>query len=258
MAEISIHLHALAVSGGIFLALWPVSVALRDVSVVDAWWGPGFLACMAAVWWIGGGDDPRSLLLMALVGVWAIRLGGMMVARRVRHGEEDRRYQLIRRAWGASFWWKSLVIVFILQGLLQWLVALGPMSALLAAPAPLGALALAGAALALAGLALETVSDIQLDRFKATAPAGAVCDTGLRAHVRHPNYTGEMMFWWGVWLIAAEVAPWWAFLSPLLLTFLLAKVSGAPMIRDVMKGARPEYEAYAARTPAFVPRMGGG
>ncbi len=256
MTDLPIYLHALALSGAVFLALWPVSLALSDVGVVDAWWGPGFGAAAIVVWWIGGqSEGARALLLLSLILIWSLRLGFVMVRRWFAHAEEDRRYRMIRRGWGASFWWKSLFIVFVLQGVLQWLVALGPLSGMIAAPAPLTAIAFVGLAIALAGLAFGTVADAQLDRFKRGAAEGELMTTGLRAHVRHPNYTGEMLFWWGVWVIAAPVAPIWAILSPILLTVLLTKVSGAPILAETLGKSRNDFADYAARTPAFVPKI---
>lgn len=256
MADFPIYLYALALSGSVFLALWPVSLALRDVGVVDAWWGPGFGAAALVVWWAAGApDEARALLLLALILIWSLRLGAVMVRRWFRHDGEDRRYRMIRRGWGAAFWWKSLFIVFVLQGLLQWLVALGPLSGMIADPSPLGGFAIAGLIIAFAGLTLETVADAQLDAFKRTAPEGALMTEGLRAYVRHPNYTGEILFWWGVWLIAAPVAPIWAILSPALLTVLLVKVSGAPMLAETLGKSRDGFASYAARTPAFIPHL---
>ncbi len=258
MADFAIYLHALALSGAVFLALWPVSLALRDAGVVDAWWGPGFGAAALVVWWVAGGPgNARSLILLALILIWSLRLGIVMARRWFRHEEEDRRYQMIRRGWGTAFWWKSLFIVFILQGVLQWLVALGPMSGMIADPAPLGLLGTVGVLIAFAGLTLEMVADIQLDQFKRNAPDRSLLTTGLRKHVRHPNYSGEILFWWGVWLIAAPVAPWWAILSPVLLTILLAKVSGAPVLAETLGTSRSEFAGYAEKTPAFIPRLFG-
>ncbi len=254
MADLWIYLYALALSGAVFLALWPVSLALRDAGVVDAWWGPGFGVSAVLVWQLAGApEEPRSLLLLSLMLVWSLRLGFVMIRRWFAHAEEDRRYRLIRRGWGAAFWWKSLFIVFVLQGVLQWLIALGPLSGLIAPSAPLGVTAFIGAAIALTGLAVETVADAQLDRFKRTAPAGALLTAGLRAHVRHPNYSGEILFWWGVWLIAAPAAPVWSILSPVLLTVLLTKVSGAPILAETLGASRSNFAGYAARTPAFIP-----
>jgi len=171
LSDLPVYMTALAISGGIFLALWPVSLWLRDVGVVDAWWAPGFGVAVGAVWLLAGQPaDIRALLVLCLVAAWSVRLSFVMVRRWRRHDGEDRRYRLIRKGWGASFWWKSLFIVFVLQGFLQWVVALGAMSGLLASPAPIGLFAVVGAALALIGLAVETVADAQLDAFNAARP----------------------------------------------------------------------------------------
>lgn len=253
MFDFAALVPAFTVSLCVFIALWPVSVLMRDVSIVDAWWGPGFLAAAWVAW--PGGNDTRTLLLMGLVGTWAIRLGAVMIRRRIRHGGEDNRYQMIRKSWGASFWWKSFFIVFLLQGILQCIIALPPLVAITAPVVPVGLIGIAGGVIACVGLTLETVADAQLDAFKKFARKDDICDTGLRAYVRHPNYTGEMVFWIGIWLIAAEAGAWWTVISPLLLIFLLTKVSGAPIQKTTMKRSRPAYAEYVKTTPAFLPRL---
>lgn len=248
------YLYALILSLSVFALLWPVSVAMKDVSIVDAWWGPGFFAATLLVWAQAGADGPRAWALLALVGLWSGRLGFVLLRRRIRHGAEDNRYVSIRESWGPSFWWKSLFIVFLLQGSLQWIVAFPAMAGVGSAVPP-GALGIAGAAVALVGLALEAKADAELDRFKRNAAPGDLLTTGLRRHMRHPNYTGEMLFWWGVWMIAAEGGAWWTVFAPATLTFLLAKVSGAAITGGHLKKSKPAFRDYASRTPAFIPRF---
>lgn len=254
----SVYLATFALALGVFVLLWPLSLLLRDASVVDAWWGPGFLGIAALAWgWSAGGwsaGGARPALILALVGAWALRLGFIMLRRRLRHGGEDARYIAVRRSWGRGFWWKSLFIVFVLQGVLQWLISLTAVTGVLAVPAPLGVVGVAGALIAAIGLALESLADAELDRFKKRARADQLLTTGLRAHVRHPSYTGEMLFWWGLWLIAAEAGAWWSVVSPLILTLLLTRISGAPMTGESLNASKPDYAAWAARTPAFLPR----
>lgn len=249
-------LAALALSICAFVALWPLSLRLRDASVVDAWWGPGILAGLALAAGLAGADShPRFRLVAALVGAWSLRLGFTMLRRRIRHGAEDRRYRELREHYGASFWWKSLFIVFLLQALLQWLIALAPIAAALAPPAPPGPAGWAGALIAVAGILLEAKSDAELDRFKRTAAPGALLTEGLRSHVRYPSYAGEILFWTGIWLIAAEAGAWWSVVSPLLVLLLLTRVSGAPMTGEGLSRTKPGYAEWAARTPAFIPRL---
>lgn len=256
MPAISTFWPSLVLSVVVMSGLWFLSVRRRDASLVDLWWGPGFAAA-ALLAWLGAGAplDARALLILALVGLWAARLLRTMLGRRAAHPGEDPRYTAIRESWGASFWWKSLFIVFLLQALLQWIVALAPMSAATGLGAPIGGLGALGAVLAVGGLWVETKADAELDAHKRGPSAGAVCDTGLRAFVRYPNYSGEMAVWWGVWLIAAEGGAVWTIVSPVLLTLLLVKVSGAPMLEERLRDGRPGYAEWRERTPAFAPRL---
>ena len=250
------YLYALILSLAVFSALWPISVLIRDVSIVDAWWGPGFFGAALLIFMISGSGGDHAWLMLAIVGVWAGRLGFILLRRRLRHGAEDNRYVMIRASWGPSFWWKSFFIVFLLQGFLQWVVVFPAMASIAVGPASFGALAWIGLAVALAGFALEARADAELDAFKKTAGEGDLLQTGLRRFMRHPNYTGEMIFWWGVWLIAVDAGAWWTFFGPLTLTVLLTKVSGAGITGGHLKQSKPAFREYAARTPAFVPKFG--
>lgn len=256
MSDLEIYGYALALSLCVFAALWPISVAMRDVSIVDAWWGPGFFgAALLTATLAGALDDGRVLLTLALVGVWSIRLGFVLLRRRVRHGAEDGRYVAMRRSWGATFWWKSFFVVFLLQGFLQWVIAITALGAIVAPASPLGGLAYFGAALAVIGFAIEAKADAELDAFKRTASHGDLLTTGTRRFVRHPNYVGEMIFWWGVWLIAFDAGAWWTVFAPVTLCVLLIKVSGGGITADYLRKTKPAFRDYAARTPAFLPRF---
>ncbi|MEM6932319.1 MAG: DUF1295 domain-containing protein [Pseudomonadota bacterium] len=238
-----------------FVLLWPVSIGRRDASIVDAWWAPGFLAQVLFVASLTNSLDGRSFLLIGLIAIWSIRLTWVLVRRRIREGVEDPRYTSLRKAWGDGFWWKSLFIVFVLQGVIQWLIALGPISALLAGSETLGLLAGAGTVIAIVGVCLETKADAELDSFKNSRSGGKLLTSGLRAHLRHPNYVGEIMFWIGVGLIVAEVSPWGAIISPLVISFFLIKVSGAPMLDEHLEASKPEYVEYRRRVPGFFPKL---
>lgn len=250
---------AFAVSFVVFIALWPLSLAKRDVGVVDLWWGPGFLAAtLAAAAFAVAAPGRAYWVALVLTGVWALRLGAVMIRRHLKADEEDRRYQMMRKRRGDAFPLISLFLVFGLQGVLQFVAALPPVATVALGGGAIGWLMWVGAAVAVFGLGLEAVADWQLDRFKADAEREGLMTSGLRAHVRHPNYTGEIIFWWGMWLIALSAGHWWTVISPIMMTFLLIRVSGAPMLSATLKRAKPGYEAYAARTPAFVPRFLGG
>jgi steroid 5-alpha reductase family enzyme len=246
----------LALSAAAMLALWLLSLALRDASIVDIWWGPGFAVIAGTCWWLGdGGDAARRALSTAIAALWGLRLGGYLAWRNWGRGE-DPRYQAMRRHWGARFALASLVTVFGLQGVLMWFVSL-PIQAVHVSPGgPLGALDAAGVLLAALGLFFEAVGDAQLARFRADpANRGRVMDRGLWRYTRHPNYFGDCCVWWGLYAIAAATPLGvWTIASPLLMTFLLLRVSGVALLERSIGKRRPDYAAYAARTSSFVPR----
>lgn len=238
-----------------FAALWPVSVVRRDASLVDLAWGPGFSVQLVIAAALLGATDARDLVMIALVTVWSVRLGIQLGRRRWREGREDARYRSVRESWGTSFWWKSLFVVFVLQAVLQWLIVMPVIIALATNPVPFGPAALAGAIIAIAGLVLETRADLELDHFKRSAGSDRLLTTGLRAYVRHPNYLGEIVFWLGIAVIAAEGGAWLAFLSPALIFFLLTRISGVPLLDARLSETRPEYADYRARVPALIPAL---
>ena len=236
------------------LLLWLVSLRLRDVSIVDIYWGVGFAQIAIITAALADGWPWRQLLLTQLTVLWGLRLGFYLFWRNAGHGE-DYRYQAMRRHHGDRFPLVSLATVFGLQGLLMWVVSLPvQFGQLAAAPAHLTWIDAAGAALWALGLAFESVGDWQLATFKADpANAGAVMDRGLWRYTRHPNYFGDACVWWGLWLIAGAGGAWWTILAPALMTFFLMQVSGVAMLERTIVKRRPEYAAYIARTSAFVP-----
>ena len=238
------------------VAAWLISVIRRDVSIVDSLWSLLFLLALLIYLAVSSATGPRSWLIMALVAAWALRLSVYITVR--NHGEaEDRRYQAIRRNNEPHFWFKSLYIVFLLQGFLAWVICLPALAAVSGQTAP-GPLAHTvfwlGLALWLAGMYFEVVGDWQLSRFRrAKREAGAVLDTGLWRYTRHPNYFGEALLWWGIYLLALSAGAWWTVFAPLLMTFLLLRVSGVALLEKDIADRRPAYRDYIRRTNAFFP-----
>jgi steroid 5-alpha reductase family enzyme len=246
---------ALAVAGCMG-ALWLLSLALRNASIVDIFWGLGFVSIAAIALLHSPGDgSARRWLLVGMVSGWGLRLAGHLFWRNAGHGE-DPRYRAMRRHWGAHFWWVSLFTVFALQAVLMWIVSL-PVQLGIAAPGgALGALDALGVLLFALGMFFETVGDRQLARFRADpANAGRVMDRGLWRFTRHPNYFGDVCVWWGIFAVALAT-PYgpWSIVGPALMTFLLLRVSGVPMLERSIGKRRPDYARYAERTSAFLPR----
>ncbi len=246
-------LASAAVPAAALVALWAWSVRLRDVSIVDVFWGPGF----ALVAWTAvavAGPSPRGLLAAALVSGWGLRLGVHLGLRRRGHGE-DRRYAAMRAAAGPRFAARSLFTVFLLQAALLWIVSLPLQASAARGPPALGLLDVAGALLVLAGIALEAAADAQLARFLSRPEnRGGVLDTGLWRWSRHPNYFGDFVVWWGLGLLGLAAGAPWSVAGPALMTVLLLRVSGVTLLERTIGERRPGYAAYAARTSAFFPR----
>lgn len=252
MFDLRIYLLGLAVLVVAAAATWALSVVKRDVSIVDSLWGPMFVLGALAYAWPLDALTPRATIALALVAVWALRLTIYISSRNHGHGE-DYRYREIRRRNEPNFAWKSLYLVFVLQAVLAW-VASAPLLATARGVAPLGVLDALGAALVILGLTFETVADWQLARFKRDPRnRGRVLDTGLWRYSRHPNYFGECLVWWGFACLAFGAGAWWAVVSPLLMTWLLLRVSGVALLEQSIGQRRPAYADYVSRTSAFVP-----
>lgn len=247
-------LTSAAVIVAVVFVTWVISVLLRDASVIDPVWPLGFVAVAVTALVAGDGDQGRRILMLVLVGIWGLRLSAYLVWRNAGKGE-DFRYAAMRERRGRNFWIVSLVTVFLLQGVLMWVVSL-PVQLSAIPDRGLGWLAIAGAVVWAAGLAFEAVGDAQLARFRANpANRGRVLDTGLWRYTRHPNYFGDFLVWWGIFLIAAESgAGAWGFIGPVLMTVLLVKVSGAGLLEKDIVGRRPGYADYVRRTSGFIPR----
>jgi steroid 5-alpha reductase family enzyme len=190
--------------------------------------------------------------VLPLVAAWAVRLAAYLAARNW-NAPEDHRYRAIRSRNQPHFEWKSLYLVFGLQGLLAWLVS-APLAAAVASPAALGPLDWIGGLLVAFGIVFEAVADTQLARFRRDpASAGRVLDSGLWRWSRHPNYFGECCVWWGFYLLAVAAGGAWTVFAPLLMTLLLLRVSGVALLEKDIGERRPAYRDYVARTSAFIP-----
>jgi steroid 5-alpha reductase family enzyme len=238
-----------------FFLLWLLSLRLRDASIVDVWWGPGFAQIAVVGCALGNGYPWRKLLVTSLTMMWGLRLAIHLFRRNAGHGE-DFRYRAMRRRHGGRFSLVSLYMVFGMQAGLMWIVSLPVQIAQLGAtPDRFTWLDGAGALLWVVGVLFESAGDLQLARFRADpANQGKVLDRGLWRYTRHPNYFGDACVWWGVFLIAfATPHSAWMIISPALMTFLLTRVSGVTLLEHNLRRSRPEYRGYIQRTSAFVP-----
>jgi steroid 5-alpha reductase family enzyme len=252
---ISIFLTNLGAVIAMMLAVWVLSLIKRDASIVDVFWGLGFVLVAWLTFFEADGYPGRKALITVLTTLWGLRLALYILIRSWGHGE-DRRYQAWRARHGGRFWWVSLFTVFGLQGVLLWVISLvlqvGQISAV---PARLVMFDLLGAIVWAVGFLFEFVADWQLYRFKADPEnRGRVMDKGLWAYTRHPNYFGECLVWWGIFLVTlATPGGVLAIISPIVLTFLLLKVSGVTLLERSIVDTRPEYREYMKTTSSFFP-----
>jgi steroid 5-alpha reductase family enzyme len=228
------------------IALWK-----RDNSIADVGWGLGFVLI---AWWLHFFHPyPGSGLTATLVSLWGLRLSGHIGWRKTRQTGEDWRYARWRQQWGQWFLLRSYAQVFLLQGFFMWVIAL-PLAQGPEQQAWPWAQAL-GIALWAVGFCWEAVADWQLLRFKSKPEnRGKLMMQGLWRYSRHPNYFGEIVLWWGLWLsLLPHTYFWLSLASPLVVAWLLARVSGVPLLEEKYRG-NPEYEAYQRDTPALFPR----
>lgn len=251
----------LSILVGIMIILWLVSVKIRDVSFIDAFWAYG-MAIMATASIVKLDiAGPLSYLIWALTALWGIRLGTHLFLRWRKEGVDPRYAKIMGIAVdrdGMSFAAAALIKAWALQIPLLFLVCLpAQIGIILSADQPIGPLAMVGAAMALAGILFETIGDMQLKAFRSNpSNKGKVLDSGLWRYTRHPNYFGDALTWWGIFVVSVSAGwpVWIAIIGPIFLTFTLMKWSGAPLLEKSLLKSRPGYEEYIRKTSGFFPR----
>ena len=240
------------------VVVFAFSLTLDNSSMYDPYWSVAPIPIV--VYWAmapGGGDAValRQALLVLLVTAWGLRLTANQLARWHGLGDEDYRYVDIRRKTGKLYWPASLVSLHFFPTAWVFLGLLAAWPALNGPGRPFGWLDVVGVAVTGGAIALEAVSDLQLRRFMTSRrERGAMLDTGLWAWCRHPNYLGEMGFWWGLWILgyAAQPGWWWTAVGPLSITLLFVFIS-VPMKDRRMLAHHPEWAARMKQVPAFLP-----
>ena len=238
MSLLSIYGTGALVILGMMVALWLLSIYLKDASIVDIFWGTGFVITAWIYFYLTpDGFLTRKLLVASLATLWGLRLSIYILVRNWGQGE-DFRYKRWRHESGKNWWWVSFYQVFALQGL----------------PARLVWLDYVGLLVWAIGFFFEAVGDWQLHRFKANPDnEGKLLNTGIWRYTRHPNYFGDAAQWWGFYLIAAAAGGFWSIFSPIIMTLLLRNISGVSMLEKTLKTTKPGYQVYVETTNAFFP-----
>jgi steroid 5-alpha reductase family enzyme len=250
----------LAVSAGtvavLMLATFGYAMRTRVHAIMDTIWPLGFVLIAAVSFGLsaGHGDTGRRILVLALTAIWGLRLGAHIFARNAGQGEDKRYASLLRRNRGhlATF---VLRYIYWAQGRVMWFVSL-PVQVAMYEHARLSGTAWLGVTVWAVGFGFEAVGDLQLRRFRADpANAGRILDHGLWRYTRHPNYFGDAVLWFGLWLLACS--HWLGLLAvaaPIYMTNMLVRHTGKTLLEKHMARSRgAAYADYARRTSGFIP-----
>jgi len=255
MAFIQIYLLALAAILTMMTVLWIVSIPVKNVSIVDLFWGFGFVVVCSVYFMLTEGFETRKILLLILVILWGMRLSLHLTWRNLGKGE-DFRYQKFRKDYGEHrYWWVSFFQTFLLQGILMWLVSMPLLGAQYHGENNhLNVFDFLGVFVWLTGFIFEAGGDLQLARFKAdSANKGKVMDKGFWHYTRHPNYFGDAAVWCGFALICIAAGSYIPITGAVLMIALIIKVSGVSLLEKKLKVSKPEYMEYMKKTNAFIP-----
>lgn len=228
-----------------------LALLLKRNDIADVCWGAGFIM-IVTVLMLNYASTPPAILCYVLTIGWGGRLSFHLFIRN-QNKQEDFRYKAWREAWGKHFVWRSYLQVFVLQGFFMWLISFPLQIAALDSTGNWNGWMLPGSLLWLIGYYFQSVGDHQLQQFMKRRQPGEILQTGLWKYSRHPNYFGEILMWWGIGIIASPLQyGWLGWVGPFTITWLLAKVSGVPLLERKYKN-HPEYQEYKKHTPALIP-----
>ncbi|MGL4821265.1 MAG: DUF1295 domain-containing protein [Bacilli bacterium] len=236
-----------------FIIFFIIGQLLENNSIVDIGWGLGFVVLSGALLLRSGFEDTRLIVLTALIWLWGLRLAFYLFRRNVGK-PEDYRYVNMRKRWGTTLpRVKAFFHVYVLQGVILYIISLSYMFVFNTPTQSMGVLEYSAMGIWLVGYIFQVVGDSQLRAFKQNpSNKGRVMTTGLWKYTRHPNYFGEAVMWWAIFLFTVSSGGWYLFVSPLIITLFLRFVSGVPLLEKRYAG-NAEYDAYKRVTPVFVP-----
>lgn len=235
--------------------LWIWSVFIINVSIVDIFWGFGYVVVNTFYVFMSGELNTRKLLILSLVSIWGLRLTIHLALRNIGKGE-DFRYQEFRRYFGPKrYWWFSFFQVFLLQGILIMIVSL-PLLGINTSESngSLNVLDYIGILVWGIGFTFEAGGDFQLAKFKRNPEnKGKVLQTGFWKYTRHPNYFGDAAVWWAYGIFSLAAGSYWCVTGSVIMTFLIIKVSGVSLLERTLKETKPKYKDYIHKTNSFLP-----
>jgi len=255
MTFFQIYFFAIGLILFMMTTLWLISIRIRNVSIVDLFWGFGFVLTCLVYFLNTDGFETRKIVLMVLVAIWGLRLSVYLAWRNLGKGE-DFRYQKFRKDYGEDrYWWISFFQTFLLQGVLMWLISAPLLGAQYhTSRNAFNVLDIIGILFWIIGFIFEAGGDFQLARFKKDpANKGKVLNKGLWRYTRHPNYFGDAAVWCGYGFICLAARSYLPVLGSVLMIALIIKVSGVTLLEKTLKVNKPEYQDYIDKTSSFVP-----
>jgi len=251
---IPLYVQGLLLILSMMSTLWIVSVALKNVSIVDLFWGLGFVA-VNTFYFFSTDITPTKIILLILVSIWGLRLSIYLAWRNIGKGE-DFRYKEFRKKYGEkNYWWISFFQTFMLQGLLMWIISMTLYAVnRYSTSQTLGIIDCVAVLVWLVGFIFEAGGDMQLARFKKNpVNKGNVLNTGFWRYTRHPNYFGDSAVWWGYGLLCLAAGSYWFVAGSVIMTLLIIKVSGVALLEKSLKVQKPQYAEYIRQTSSFFP-----
>lgn len=235
--------------------LWIWSIIITNVSIVDLFWGFGFVVVNAFYVFMSGDLSARKILILVLVSIWGFRLAIYLANRNIGKGE-DFRYKEFRKNFGAKrYWWISFFQTFLLQGILMMIISL-PLLGIHTSTnsGELNVLDYIGIAVWIIGFAFEAGGDFQLSRFKKNkGNKGKVLNTGFWKYTRHPNYFGDSAVWWAFAIFSIAAGSYWQIIGSVIMTLLIIKISGVALLEKTLNTTKPQYKEYMQKTSSFFP-----
>ena len=249
-----IYLQGLFLILSLMTALWIVSVVLKNVSIVDMFWGIGFVL-VNTFYFFNTDTTPAKIVLLVLVAIWGLRLSVYLAWRNIGK-PEDFRYQEFRKKYGEkNYWWVSFIQTFLLQGILMWMISLPLLGVnLYSTSQHLNLTDYLGMVVWTVGFIFEAGGDLQLARFKMNnGNKGKVLKDGFWHYTRHPNYFGDSAVWWGYGLMVISTGSYWLVTGSVIMTLLILKVSGVVLLEKSLTNQKPDYKDYILKTSSFIP-----
>jgi steroid 5-alpha reductase family enzyme len=236
-------------------SVWIYSVIIKNASIVDIFWGTGFIVAAFYYFFNTDGLEIRKLIVLLMTSIWGLRLTIYILIRNFNKGE-DFRYQQFRKDYGPKrYWWFSFFQVFLLQGFLAALISAPLLGSMFYSNSDnLGILDYIGISIWIVGFTFEAGGDFQLARFKKNkANKSKLLTSGFWKYTRHPNYFGDSAVWWGFGVMSIAGGSYLAIIGSVIMTFLLLRISGVSLLERTLKNTKPGYENYMKSTNSFFP-----